>query len=87
MLLGDGHIDHTRTVGLVHELLVLARQAHKLAAVPMSPVQCARRQTFWKVLLRTIAVQPTWMVQLVEAEATGLADQALRVQQQAARKS
>ena len=25
LVLGEGHIDHTRTVGLVHELLVLAR--------------------------------------------------------------
>ena len=31
---------------LVHELLVLARQAHNLAASPVSLVQCARRQTF-----------------------------------------
>ena len=38
----------THTLGLVHELLVLARQAHKLAAVPMTLVKCARRQTFWK---------------------------------------
>ena len=87
LLLGDGQIDHTRTLGLVHPLLVLARQAHKLAAVPMSLVQCARRQTFWKLRLRTIAAQPAWMIQLVEAEATDLADQALRVQQQAARRS
>ena len=32
-LLCEGHTDHTRTVGLVDELLVLARQADKLAAV------------------------------------------------------
>ena len=87
LLLGEEHIDHTRTLGLVHELLVLARQAHKLAAVPVSLVQCARRQSFWKLRLRTIATQPAWMMQIMEAEATGLADQALRVQQQAARRS
>ena len=72
---------------MVHDLLVLARQAHKLAAVRVSLVQCARRQSFWKLRLRTIAVQPAWMIQTTEAEATGLADQALRVQQQAARRS
>ena len=43
-LLEEGRTDHTRTVGLVHELLVLARQAHKLAAVLVSLVQCARRR-------------------------------------------
>ena len=44
LLLGEGHIDHTRT-----------RQAHKLTAVLVSIVQCARRQTFWKMRLRTVA--------------------------------
>ena len=87
LLLGEGHIDHTRTLGLVHELLVLTRQAHSLAAVPVSLVQCARRQSFWKIRLRTIATQPAWMTQTMEAEATGLADQALRFLQQAARRS
>ena len=58
LLLRDGHIDHTYTLNLIHELLVVARQTHKLAAVPMSLVQCARRQTFWKLRLRTIAEQP-----------------------------
>ena len=83
LLRGEGHIDHARTLGLVHELLVLDRQAHQLAAVPMTLVKCARRQASWKCRLRTIAAQPSWMIQHVEAEATGLADQALRVQQQA----
>ena len=87
LLLGEGHIDHTRTLGLVHELLVLARQAHELPPVPMSLVHCARGQTLWTLRLRTIASQPARVIQLVEAEATGLADQALRVQQQASRKS
>ena len=72
-------------MGLVHELLVLARQAHMLPAVSVSLVQCARRQPFWK--LRTLAMQPAWMIQIMEAEASVLADQALRVQQQAARGS
>ena len=80
-----GRHDHSRNLGLVHELLVLARQAHKLAAVPV--VQCARRQLFWKLRLRTIALQAVWMIQIMEAETSGLADQALRVQQQAASKS
>ena len=71
----------------VHELLVLAGQAHKMAAVPVSFVQCARRQSLWKLRLRTIAMQPAWMIQIMEAETSGLADQVLRVQQQAARKS
>ena len=80
-LLGERRTDHTRIVGLVHELLVLARQAHKFAAVRVSLILCARRQSFWKHRLRTIAALPDW------AEASGLADRALRVQQQAARRS
>ena len=79
--------DHARTVGLVHELLVLAVQAHKLAAVLVSLILCARRQTFWKHRLRTIATVPDWMIRIMEAEASGLANQALRVQQQAACRS
>ena len=86
LLLGEEHIDRTSTLVLVRELLVLARQAHKLTAVLVSLVQCARRQTFWKLWLRTISLQPVWMMQLMEAEAIGLADQALRVQQQTSRK-
>ena len=73
-LLGERRTDHTRTVGLVHELLVLARQAHKLAVVPVSLILCARRQ-------------PDWMIRIMEAEASGLADQASRLQQQAARRA
>ena len=40
-LLGEEHIDHTRALRLVHELLLLARQAHKLAAVSVRLVQRA----------------------------------------------
>ena len=83
-LLGERRTDHTRTVELVHEL---ARQAHKLAFVPVSLILSARRQFFWKHRLRTIATLPDWMIRIMEAEASGLADQALRVQQQAARRS
>ena len=32
-------------------------------------------------------MQPAWMIQIMEADASGLADQALRVQQQAACRS
>ena len=53
----------------------------------MSLVHCARCQTLSMLGLRTIASLPAWMIQLTEAEATGLADWALRVQQQAARKT
>ena len=86
-LLEEGRTDHTRMVGLVHQLLVLARQAHKLAAVPVSLILCARSQSSWKHRLRTITALPDWMIRIMEAEASGLADQALRVQQQAARRS
>ena len=61
-LLGEGHTDHTRTVGLVHELLVLARQAHKPATFPVSLILCGRRQSFWKLRLRTIATLLAWMI-------------------------
>ena len=61
-LLGERRTDPTRTVGLVHELLVLARQAHKLAAFPVSLILCARRQSFWKHRLRTIATLLDWMI-------------------------
>ena len=37
------------------ELLVLARQGRKLAAVPVSMILFARRQSCWKLRLRTIA--------------------------------
>ena len=53
-------------------LLVLDRQVLKLAAVPVSLVQCARRQPFWKLRLRNIATLPAWMLRIMEAEASGL---------------
>ena len=79
--------DGARVQGLAHELMTLARQAHKLAAAPSAWIPCARRRSFWQKRLRTIAEQPAWMVQLMEAEAADLADRALRVQQHAARKA
>ena len=67
--------------------LVLARQAHKLAAVSMSLMQCARRQSFWKHRLQTIATLSDCMISVTEADASGLVGQTLRVQQQAAPRS
>ena len=51
------------TLGLVHELLVLARQADTLAAVPVNFILCARRQSFWKLRLLTIATNQASRVQ------------------------
>ena len=87
MLRGEYPFDRGRAFGLAHELMTLARQARKLAAARMNLVPCARRRTFWGIRLRTIAAQPAWMLRLMEAEATDLADQALRVQQKASRRA
>ena len=83
---GKGHTDHTRTLGLVHELLVLARQAQKLAAGSYEPGAMHPTTIVLKKLrlrshcsaasLDDAALwkpkQPAWL------------DQALRVQQQTA---
>ena len=82
LLLGEGTLITFAPWALVHELLVLAGQAHKLAAVPVSFVHCARRQTFHFGCEPSHRCQPGW-----GAEATGLADQSLCVQPQAARKT
>ena len=50
LLLGSWRVEHTRSLGLVHELQLLVGQAHKLAA---THGHCMRRHTFWKNRLRT----------------------------------
>ena len=80
-LLGERRTDHTRTVGLVHA--AGARQTGtQTAAVPVSLILCARRQSFWKHRLRTVATLPDWMIRIMEAEASGLPTRPCRVQQQ-----
>ena len=82
-LLGERRTDHTRTVGLAG-----ARETGaQTGCAPVSLNLCARQQSFWKHRLRTVATLPDLMIRIMEAEASGLADQVLRVQKQAARRS
>ena len=84
-LLGEGHIDHPhfgagpRAVG--------ARQTGTQTGCCnlLSDARDVNRSR--SSGCETIATQPAWMKQIMEAEATGLADQAVRVQQQVARGS